>query len=170
MTIHILMLLLILLAISSCGGQEADVIDEVNSGQELPQGVMVSDGNISPSAEMREFTLQTGIVEGRMAFVGVGGDIDGIVNPDLVLQADTSSRVTVINGDGMPHDLFIPDLGIKTPLLSSKGASGELSFMVSSTQEGSYPYFCTVAGHRQGGMEGRLLVQSEDQRVSPVGN
>ncbi len=31
----------------------------------------------------RSFTLRTGIAEGRMVYLGVGGDIDGKVNPTL---------------------------------------------------------------------------------------
>jgi nitrite reductase (NO-forming) len=117
-----------------------------------------------------DFTLQTSMVDGRMAYVGRGGDIDGIVNPDLVVHAGAAVRVTVINGDGMPHDLSIPDLGLRTSLINNKDDSAELSFTVSETQEGTYAYFCTVSGHRQAGMEGKLLVHSNSESASITDN
>jgi len=35
---------------------------------------------------------------------------------------------------------------------------GEIVFTVGKNQSGTYPYFCTVPGHRQAGMEGKLIV------------
>jgi nitrite reductase (NO-forming) len=113
---------------------------------------------------MVEFTLQTGIVNGRMAFVGVGGEIDGVVNPDLTVQVNSAVHVIVINGDGMPHDLLVAGLGAQTPMVSGTGATTEVRFAVREDQVGTYNYYCTVAGHRQAGMEGELIV------VAPLAN
>ncbi|MCC7208175.1 MAG: hypothetical protein IT323_12775 [Anaerolineae bacterium] len=105
-----------------------------------------------------EFSLETGIVDGRMAFVGVGGAIDGVVNPDLVVPPGSVVHLTVINGDGMPHDLAVPDLGVQLPMISGAGATSEARFLVEVAHVGTHSYFCTVAGHRQAGMEGRIVV------------
>jgi plastocyanin len=143
-------LLFVILVVSGCGTQQALDRAEMDFG----------------SAKVVEFTLETGIVDGRMAFVGNGGDIDGLINPDLVVQAGEAVRMTVIDGDGMPHDLSIPGLGVKTRRVSSKGAAAELGFMPSEDQVGSFVYFCTVSGHREAGMEGKLVLRPGAQNVS----
>src|SRR5690606_10192788 len=102
---------------------------------------------------------QTTMRDGRMVYVGVGGEIDGLVNPELVVHAGTRLRVTLLNGDGMAHDFSIGELGIKTPLISAKGSTAEVVFAVTEGQEGTYDYFCTVSGHRQAGMAGKFVVR-----------
>lgn len=102
------------------------------------------------------FTLKTAMLEGRMVFVGVGGEIDGMVNPDLNVTAGESIRVTLVNDDGVPHDFAIPDLGVHSALISSKTQTVNVIFRAGGA--GEFTYYCTVAGHRQMGMEGRLLV------------
>lgn len=102
------------------------------------------------------FSLRTGIAEGRMVYIGVGGAIDGQVNPDLTVQAGQQVRITIVNGDGASHDLALPDLGRQTPAVMGKETTTALTFTASDT--GVYAYLCTVAGHRQAGMEGRLVV------------
>ncbi|NUQ39481.1 MAG: hypothetical protein HUU23_17200 [Caldilineales bacterium] len=102
------------------------------------------------------FSLRTGIVEGRMAYIGVGGAIDGQINPDLTVQTGQRVRIAIVNGDGASHDLALPDLGRQTPPVMGKETAAALTFTASET--GVYSYLCTVAGHRQAGMEGRLVV------------
>lgn len=116
-------------------------------------------GTLSGPVPAQEYALQTAIRDGRMVFVGIGGEIDGVVNPELVARFGTHVRVTLINGDGMPHDLSIAELGIKTPLISAKGSETGVSFSVTEGQEGTYDYFCTVSGHRQAGMAGKFVVR-----------
>ncbi len=104
-------------------------------------------------------TLQTGMAGGRMVYVGVGGDIDGQINPDLEVEAGSRVRITLINDDGMAHDFSVPAFGAKTPIISAHGSEAEVAFTIKRGQEGTYDYFCTLAGHRQAGMEGRLIVR-----------
>ena len=106
------------------------------------------------------FTLRSAVVEGRMVFTGVGGAIDGLVNPDLVVVAGDTVRITLENGDGMMHDLAIPDLHVQTATALSKESIVEVTFRPS--ESGSYVYFCTVSGHRQAGMEGTLIVTASE--------
>lgn len=107
-----------------------------------------------------EFALQTGIVDGRMVFVGSGGDIDGVPNPDLIVAPGAIVSVTLTNGDGMPHDLMIPELGVQSETTSVKGESISVKFTADAGSAGAHAYFCSISGHRQAGMEGRLIVAS----------
>lgn len=103
-----------------------------------------------------EFTLETSMGNVGMAFTGVGGEIDGVKNPDLVAQPGDTIRIVLVNGDGMPHDVAIDELGIKSAMITSKGDTTSVVF--EATEAGQFSYYCTVAGHRQAGMEGTLVV------------
>jgi len=113
--------------------------------------------NAGSSAQV-EYTLSTGMADGKMVYTGVGGEIEGRLNPDLSARNGDTVRIVVINGDGIPHDLAIPDLNAQSSMLGSKGQATEIVFSVENS--GVYPYYCTVAGHRQAGMEGTLVVES----------
>lgn len=102
------------------------------------------------------FSLRTGMVDGRMAYIGVGGAIDGLANPDLTVRAGQRVRIELINGDGATHDLALPDLKRQTPLITGQGKRASVTFTAAAG--GVYAYICTVSGHRQAGMEGRLVV------------
>jgi nitrite reductase (NO-forming) len=103
-----------------------------------------------------QFVLKTAMEGGRMVFLGVGGEIDGLINPDLRVQPGDTIYLTLLNGDGMAHDLAIDDLGVKTALIISESDSVHTVFEVS--EAGVYAYYCTVSGHRLAGMEGKLIV------------
>ena len=106
-----------------------------------------------------EFTLETAMRDGKMIFVGVGGEIDGAVNPDLSATAGDTIRVILVNGDGIPHDFSIPDLKVHSALASTKAQDIEIVFQAGEAAE--FTYYCTVAGHRQMGMEGKLFVTEQ---------
>lgn len=113
-------------------------------------------GQAGGEAVDQTFTLRTGLVDGRMAYIGVGGAIDGLVNPDLSVKAGERVRIELINGDGPGHDLALPDLARQTPLIAGQGARASVTF--TATAGRAFTYICTAPGHRQAGMEGRLIV------------
>ncbi len=148
MAILFTFLLFALLAVTGCAAQGADAAQGTYSNWEA-------------AAEASDFTLETAIVDGRMAFVGRGGTIDGLVNPDLHAVIGENLLITLVNRDGMPHDLSIPDLGVKTSLVNGKDGFASLNLALSKDREGIFVYYCTVSGHRQAGMEGRLIVHPD---------
>src|SRR5262249_52814876 len=76
------------------------------------------------------FRLRTELAEGKMAFVGVGGDIEGVVNPTLRVAEGDVVQVGIINGDGVEHDLQFPDFKAATDRVNRKGASSVTVFRV----------------------------------------
>jgi mono/diheme cytochrome c family protein len=70
--------------------------------------------------------------------------------------AATPGAVTVQmpNRSGTPHDIVIDGLG-KGPV-TPKGVS---SFKASLDSGKTYTYYCSVPGHREAGMEGKITVQ-----------
>jgi nitrite reductase (NO-forming) len=101
-------------------------------------------------------TLQTGIAEGHMVFVGVGGAIDGVVNPKLQVSLNDVVQITLIDGEGATHDIVLPDFGVASEQVTSKGAS--TTVVLRADKPGEFAYFCSLPGHRQAGMEGVLAV------------
>jgi nitrite reductase (NO-forming) len=101
-------------------------------------------------------TLTTGIAAGKLVFIGVGGDIDGVINPDLHFQPGQVVQLVLINGDGTQHDLIAPDVGAATDIVTELGASTATVFQVG--EEGTYDYWCSLPGHRAAGMEGSIIV------------
>ncbi len=109
---------------------------------------------------VHEFTLRTVLgSDPAMAFIGVGGEIDGIINPELVVNAGDTVRLTVVNGDPVLHDLKIDEFGVTTGEIVEDEQTVTVEFVAS--QPGAYFYYCSVPGHRQIGMEGVLKVVGE---------
>lgn len=102
------------------------------------------------------FTLRTGVAEGRMVYIGVGGDIEGQVNPELSVHQGETVQLNLINGEGAEHDVVIDELAIRSARVVGRGASTTLALM--ADQPGDFTYYCSVPGHRLAGMEGHLKV------------
>ena len=102
------------------------------------------------------YTLRSGIAEGRMVFIGVGGAIDGQVNPVLSAAEGQVVQVTLINGEGAEHDVVFPDQNAKSPRIFARGASTTLAFR--AERAGDFTYLCSVPGHDLAGMRGRFIV------------
>ena len=102
------------------------------------------------------FTLRTGIAGGRMVFLGVGGYIDGQINPTLMVHVGELVQINLINGEGAEHDVVIDQYAARSSIVVGKNASSTFSF--TATKVGEFAYFCSIAGHRAAGMEGLIQV------------
>jgi nitrite reductase (NO-forming) len=113
----------------------------------------------SPQADMhapKVFTLRSGIAEGRMVYIGAGGDINGQVNPILKVHEGETVQINLINGEGADHDIVVDQYAARSNRVVGKNASSSLSFTANKT--GEFAYYCSVPGHREAGMEGRVQV------------
>jgi nitrite reductase (NO-forming) len=104
------------------------------------------------------YTLRTGIADGRMVFIGVGGTIDGQVNPVLSAAEGQGVQITLVNGEGAEHDIVFADqeATARSSHITGKGASTNIAFRAGKA--GDYIYFCSLPGHQLAGMEGKFLV------------
>jgi nitrite reductase (NO-forming) len=102
------------------------------------------------------FTLRSGVAQGRMVYIGVGGDIDGKVNPKLIVHEGETVQINLINGEGAEHDVVIDQFAARTDRVLARGASTSLAFL--ADRAGEFVYFCSVPGHREAGMEGRIEI------------
>ena len=102
------------------------------------------------------YTLRSGIADGQMVFIGVGGAIDGQVNPVLTAAQGQIVQVTLINGEGAAHDVVFPDQSAQSPRITGTGASTTIAFR--AEKAGDFLYYCSVPGHRLAGMEGKFAI------------
>jgi plastocyanin len=96
---------------------------------------------------------------------GAGATLKLSADPSGALKFDTdqlsaqAGNVTIEfdNPAGLGHDVVVEQDGkeiARTPVISE--SSSELS---TDLEPGSYTYYCSVPGHREGGMEGTLTVK-----------
>jgi nitrite reductase (NO-forming) len=104
------------------------------------------------------YTLKTASEGSQLLFIGVGGEIDGQINPDLLASVGDTLAITLINDDGRFHDIVIDEFNAATPVFGEIGQEETIQFTVD--QAGTFFYYCSVAGHRQAGMEGQLIVSA----------
>ena len=102
------------------------------------------------------YTLRSGIAEGRMVFLGVGGTIDGQVNPLLSAAEGQVVQIILINGEGAEHDIVFPEQDARSPRITGRGASTSVVFR--ATRSGDFTYICSVPGHQLAGMQGQFVV------------
>ena len=102
------------------------------------------------------FTLRSGIAEGRMVYLGVGSEIDGKVNPMLIVHEGETIQINLINGEGAEHDIVVEQYAVRSNRILGRGASSTVSF--TADKAGEFVYFCSIPGHREAGMEGRIQV------------
>lgn len=105
------------------------------------------------------YTLVTSTGAEGLIFMGSGGEIEGIENPTLSARPGDTVEITLINGDGIQHDLAIGDLDVATGQIANKDLEKTVRFTVD--EAGEYVYDCTVPGHHQAGMFGTLVVGEE---------
>ena len=103
-----------------------------------------------------QFTLLTGGGTNQLVFVGVGGAIDQQTNPDLQVQPGDVVEITLVNGDGVLHDLAIDEFQVASGSVDQQGQVKKVTFVAG--QEGEFVYYCSIPGHRQAGMFGKLIV------------
>ena len=98
-------------------------------------------GSVAHSTAPRaaSFTLRTGIAQGRMVFIGSGGDIEGVINPTLMVHEGETVQITLINGEGAEHDIVFDDFAARSNLVVARGASSILAF--SADKLGEFVYY-----------------------------
>lgn len=112
---------------------------------------------VAAAPSVVEYQLATTVQDNTMAFVGVGGAIDGVVNPELPVNLGDTVRLTLINESAAPHDFNIDELGVASGELAAAAEPVTVEFV--ADQLGLFHYYGSMAGHRAAGMEGVLRVE-----------
>ena len=106
--------------------------------------------------------LSTGLVDGKMVYL----DAQGKANPVLRVNVGDTVDLTVRSGEGAEHDFVIPELGVHSKHFNASTGPVRVKFKV--TRPGKFTYYCSIAGHRQIGMEGTLEVAGDELAQSPA--
>lgn len=104
---------------------------------------------------VQRYVLHTNIVDGKMVYV----DDKGAVNPTLSAAVGDTVEILLDSGEGAEHDLVVPELNVASPKFSASTGRQTVRFKV--TRPGEFAYFCSVPGHRQIGMEGKLRITGQ---------
>jgi len=124
----------------------------VQAQASLPASAAATATKPSAAAALKRYELQTNIVDGKMVFI----DAKGQVNPVLAAKVGDTVELVLKSGEGAEHDLLIPELNVASAKFSANSGSTSVRFKV--TRAGTFTYYCSIPGHRQIGMEGKLEV------------
>ncbi len=154
--------LILVLALGACGpalegAQTGEPVSTYPPIQLDPTATGLGD-SVALTSETISYMLTTGLQDGKMVFIGVGGEIDGLTNPTLTANVGDVIEIMLSSGEGAEHDISFPDFDATSGRVSGTDST-TLTFTAS--QGGEFAYFCTVPGHRQAGMEGLLKVAGE---------
>jgi nitrite reductase (NO-forming) len=128
-----------------------------NAAPAQANGASVVSGTLATGKTV-EYTLESGLADGKMVFVGKGGAIDGQTNPDLRANVGDTVKVTLISGEGATHNIHVDGVNAQSEDVVGQGNSVVLEF--SPDKDGTFAYYCNIPGHRQAGMEGKFIVGS----------
>ena len=94
--------------------------------------------------------------QGEVRGITVEGDEYAFSPESITVEAGERIRLTFKNMGNLPHNFAIDELGISTKTIAG-GNSDTIEFTAETT--GTFAFYCSIAGHRQLGMEGELEVQ-----------
>jgi nitrite reductase (NO-forming) len=113
------------------------------------------------------FTLRTDIADGKLVFMGNAGAINGKANPTLNVPQGAVVQINLVNGDGATHDISVADFNTKSNQINGKGASTSIVFR--ADKKGEFNYICSLPGHVQAGMIGKIVVGDVSPQTKPKG-
>jgi plastocyanin len=141
MTRRILMLTLAVVALSfavaACGGDDDDEAEE-------------------PAAE--ETTGETTGGDGGGTTIELAADPGGALAFDQTELTAPAGEVTIhlTNDAQIPHNVAVEGNGVDEVSETVMGGDTSLTLTL---EPGEYTFYCAVPGHREGGMEGTLIVE-----------
>jgi uncharacterized cupredoxin-like copper-binding protein len=74
---------------------------------------------------------------------------------EIELPATGSTRIVLANDGFVTHNLTVDALAIQ--IVAPRGRSSQA--VIADPPPGTYEFYCSVSGHKQGGMVGTLVVQ-----------
>ena len=100
----------LLVAFTAFAGCLSDDEISCGDGTKLVDGDCVAILSNSNNSETVSFTL----VGKEMSFIGQGGDIDGIVNPDISVPLGFKVSIKLVMGENNLHDVTIDEFNVAT--------------------------------------------------------
>ncbi|HYP55326.1 MAG TPA: cupredoxin domain-containing protein [Solirubrobacterales bacterium] len=131
-------------ALVACGGDDDDGTTTTGSGGEATNGAATGGGGGGGGSELHIEAADTGLAFTEDAMTAKAGK-------DVALHFS--------NPQPIGHDADIEDSSGKVIADTEVLTEGEDSATIKDLKPGKYVFFCSVPGHREGGMEGTLTVE-----------
>ncbi|HKO36805.1 MAG TPA: cupredoxin domain-containing protein [Solirubrobacterales bacterium] len=162
-------LLLAALALAACGGGDdttGDTSPAAGAVEDVEEGAEDAKEEVEDKAGEAKDEVEGAKddAEGGSADSGATFDVEADPDGGLAYTTDEASakagKVTVnfTNSSPVPHDVRIEDSGGEdvggTEVISESNESASVNL-----KPGEYTFYCSVPGHRQGGMEGKLTAE-----------
>ena len=123
--------------------------------------IIAACGGANSQIASKEYVLTTELKDGKLIFLGVSDEINGISNPTLSAKPGETITVTLINGGEGEHDITFPEVKAHTEILNKKGQETSVTFEVPAVH-GEMEYYDSVGNHAELGMRGKLVVSLTD--------
>jgi plastocyanin len=119
----------------------------------------IGSGIVTSALEEEEHESEAGAVEGDGRTLTLAADPGGELRFDAEALEARAGRVTIRmeNPSSVPHNVSIEGRGIDEE--GRTVGQGGTSSVTAELRPGEYDFYCSVAGHREGGMEGTLTVR-----------
>ncbi len=142
----------------------------------MPPKLVTGDDAVNVAAYVAEVVARPGKDTGLLAEAGKkpgGGEPavakNGVVDIDSTAQLayETNAAraepgaltIRSPNPSGTPHNIALEGPGLGSDIVGKVVTDGGVSEIKATVKRGQYKFFCTVEGHREGGMEGTLTVR-----------
>jgi plastocyanin len=128
--------------------------------QGLQKGVQEADNPDSTTTTPTAAPSPAAKPSGPSTTLKISSPADGSLKYDPTSLDAKAGNVTIDynNPSPVPHSVAIGDASGNIIDQSAIGASGTFT-VTAALKPGTYAFFCTVPGHRQAGMEGKLTVK-----------
>jgi nitrite reductase (NO-forming) len=158
-------LLVATLVLAACGSEEDEIEPTVTriavEGAPAPTEPggeeATAAGAESPAAEGEQAATTEAGGEGDA--VATTFDVEMVdiafTQKELVVPANTEITINLVNNGVSTHNFVIDELGVNSGDYSP-GQTGTVTFNTGAP--GEYEYYCSIPGHREAGMVGKLIV------------
>ena len=109
-----------------------------------------------PETEVMPASEEVAAEQEQIREIAVSGTEFSFNPGSITLTEGERVRVVFTNAGRASHDFTLEGLGIKTKVIGP-GQTDSVEFVAPAS--GDYTFFCSVAGHRQAGMEGNMEVK-----------
>lgn len=147
-------MLVVLLSVFALGLVVTSCSDD-SSSSDSPEGNMPADGmddGMMGDGMMDGHDEATPVAEGARRIEVAASSFE--FDPDEIDVDAGEDIAIVLSSDDLLHDFTIDEIDVHVAADQGETAEGGLR----ADEPGEYTYYCTVAGHREAGMEGTLVV------------
>jgi plastocyanin len=156
-----LALILAALALAACGGG-----DDTTSVTVEDTGGAAAESEAGGEANAEEGAAEEGGAEAEGGTAGTAAAIAFEANPEGELafeEKEVSAKagkdtIDLTNQSSVPHDVSIEDSAGETIAQTEITSEGSAA-TTADLKAGTYTFYCSVPGHREAGMEGKLTVK-----------